>query len=115
MERAPFFFTASSIERAFQLAEQQAGFQVSAAAPVAAAPRIKAPVLLIHGDVDRKTPLAHSRRVFAALSGPKRLLVVPGAGHTESLNGREVWLEIDRWIDSYVQQITGEPEFRSKK
>ena len=98
-ERAPFFFTRTSIARALRLAEEQARFEVNAAAPVAAAPRIRAAVLLIHGERDVETPPAHSQRVFAALDGPKRLLLVPGAGHNGSLRG-EVWAEIDRWIDA---------------
>ena len=97
-ERAPFIFTRGSIDRAFALAEQQGGFSVDAASPVASASRIKAPVLLIHGAADRETPPDHSRRVFDALAGPKRLVLVPGAGHNLSLRGPDVWQEIDRWI-----------------
>ena len=98
-ERAPFVFTRRSIDRAFRLAEQQGRFSVDGASPLAAAPRVKAPVLLIHGAVDRETPPSHSQRVFDALTGPKRLLLVPGAGHNQSLRS-EVWTEIDRWIDA---------------
>jgi hypothetical protein len=101
-ERAPFVFTRGSIDRAFKLAEQQGGFSVDAASPLAAAPRIKAPVLLLHGAADRETPPDHSRRVFDALTGPKRLILVPGAGHNQSLRS-EVWAEIDRWLDAAVQ------------
>jgi pimeloyl-ACP methyl ester carboxylesterase len=100
-ERAPFIFTRGSIARAFTIAEREGGFSVDAASPVAAAGRIKAPVLLIHGAADRETPPSHSQRVFAALLGPKRLLLVPGAGHNQSLRG-DAWTEIDRWIDAYV-------------
>ncbi|HET7694802.1 MAG TPA: alpha/beta fold hydrolase [Vicinamibacterales bacterium] len=98
-ERAPFVFSRRSIARAFVLAEQQGGFSVDAASPVAAAPRIRVPVLLIHGAADRETPPSHSQRVFDALAGPKRLLLVPGAGHNQSLRPN-VWTEIDRWLDA---------------
>jgi uncharacterized protein len=97
-ERAPFVFTRASIDRAFQIAEGEGRFSVDAAAPVLAAPRITSPVLLIHGERDRETPSSHSRRVFAALRGPKRLILVPGAGHNESLRSPAVWDEIDRWV-----------------
>jgi pimeloyl-ACP methyl ester carboxylesterase len=99
-ERAPFVFSRGSIERAFTLAEQQAAFSVDAASPLAAGSRITAPVLLIHGAADRETPPAHSRRVFDVLSGPKRLVIVPGAGHNQSLRDAAVWSEIDKWIDA---------------
>lgn len=98
-ERAPFVFTRGSIERAFRLAEEQGRFTVDAAAPAAAAPRVKAAVLLIHGNADRETSPDHSRRIFDALTSRKHLIRVPGAGHNQSLGG-EVWTEIDRWIDA---------------
>jgi uncharacterized protein len=96
-ERAPFFATRAEIEQAFRLAEQQAGFAVDAVSPVAAASRIAVPVLLIHGANDRETPPDHSRRIYQALRGEKRLLIVPGRGHNDTLTA-EVWSEIDAWI-----------------
>jgi pimeloyl-ACP methyl ester carboxylesterase len=98
-ERAPFFFPDTAIRQAFELAERRARFQVDAVSPVAAAAAIKVPVLLVHGAEDRDTPPDHSRRVYRALAGPKRLILVPGARHNESLRP-EVWSEIERWIES---------------
>ena len=100
-ERAPFFFTRTTIARAFQLAEQQGHFPVDAVSPATAAAAITAPVLLIHGDSDTDTPPDHSKRVFARLTGPKRLILVPGAGHNQSLRA-DVWEEIERWIDTVL-------------
>lgn len=98
-DRSPFFISDAMIQRAFRLAEAQGRFEAAAVSPVAAAARIRIPVLLIHGELDRDTPPAHSERVFAALQGPKRLILVPGARHNESLAG-DVWPEIEAWIDS---------------
>ena len=91
-------FSKASITLALSLAEKQAHFKVDDVDPVAAARLISAPVLVIHGEDDVDTPPEHARRVFAALPGPKRLILVPGAGHSQALGG-EVWAEIDRWID----------------
>jgi pimeloyl-ACP methyl ester carboxylesterase len=104
-ERAPFFFTPGIVARAFELAEQQGEFQVDRASPVAAAAGIKVPVLLIHGEADSDTPPDHSRRVFAALQGPKRLMIVPGAAHNGSLRA-EVWAEIERWVDDVLAGLS---------
>ena len=71
--------------------------------PLKAASRLTIPVLLIHGDGDVETRPEHSRRVAAALAGPKRLILVPGAHHSESLRG-DVWPDIERWIDQYVDE-----------
>jgi pimeloyl-ACP methyl ester carboxylesterase len=100
-ERAPVFFTSGIIERAFQLAELQGHFNVDAVSPVEAAAHVLTPVLLIHGAADAETRPEHSRRVLAALAGPKRLILVPGARHNESLRG-EVWGEIEHWLDETI-------------
>jgi len=40
-------------------------------------------------------------RVLAALAGPKRLILVPGAHHNESLRG-DVWPEVERWVEDVL-------------
>jgi alpha-beta hydrolase superfamily lysophospholipase len=98
-ERAPWFFSSRIIARAFQQAEQTARFRVDDVSPMRSAANIRVPVLLIHGAADRDTRPDHSRRVFAALQGPKRLILVEGAGHNQSLNDEHVWIDIDTWLD----------------
>ena len=100
-ERAPHFFTAGIIRSAFAAAEREAAFEVDAVSPEKSAARITAAVLLIHGDADVDTPPDHSTRVFAALRGPKRLILVPGAAHNGSLRP-EIWREVEAWIDRVV-------------
>lgn len=100
-ERAPWVASRSNIEAAFRLAEEQAHFKVDEASPLLAAPHIEVPVFLIHGEADRETPPAHAERVFSALHGQKRLLLVPGAGHNDALRP-EVWAQIDTWLDQVV-------------
>jgi pimeloyl-ACP methyl ester carboxylesterase len=101
-ERAPSFFTADVLSRAFALVESHGRFRVDDVSPRAAAAAIVAPVLLIHGEADTDTPPAHSKRVLAALRGPKRLLLVPGAAHNGSLRAH-VWNEIDSWLDEALE------------
>ncbi len=100
-ERAPFFFTPKIIDRAFRIAEQHAHFDASEVSPLTAALAITIPVLLVHGANDTNTSPDHSRRVFAALAGPKRLILVPGARHNESLRP-DVWNEVELWIDDVL-------------
>ena len=104
-ERAPFFFTPNAIRRAFQLAEAEGRFTVDAVSPEDAARKIEAPVLIIHGSIDRDTPPDHSRRVFEALHGPKQLILVPDAGHNQSLSGA-VWQDIETWLDRALSART---------
>jgi len=42
---------------------------------------VKAPILIAHGDPDKTIPTNEGRRLFAAANEPKKLLIVPGAGH----------------------------------
>jgi pimeloyl-ACP methyl ester carboxylesterase len=100
-ERAPFFASRSNKEDALRIAEAEAKFDVAEVSSERAAPRIKCPVLLVHGAEDRETPPEHSERVFAALPGPKRLILVSHAGHANPLDG-PTWKEIDRWLDDVV-------------
>jgi uncharacterized protein len=103
VERAPFFFTASIIRRAFQLAAERGRFDIDAVSPEDAAARISVPVLLVHGAADVDTRPEHSQRVFRALHGPKRLILVPGATHNASLRP-DVWLVVENWIDRVLQK-----------
>jgi alpha-beta hydrolase superfamily lysophospholipase len=98
IERAQFFFTPNAIRRAFQLAEAEGRFSIEAVSPETAARKIQAPVLIIHGSIDRETSPDHSRRVFEALHGPRQLILVPNAGHNQSLTG-PVWQDIETWLD----------------
>jgi alpha-beta hydrolase superfamily lysophospholipase len=101
-ERAPFFASKGNIAEAFRMAEQEGKFRADDVSPMAAAVRIAAPVLLIHGDRDDQTPPAHSQRVFAALAEAKRRLVlVPGAGHGNALTA-DVWRRLDAWLQGQI-------------
>lgn len=104
-DRAPRLLTEGMIRDAFALAEQRGRFPVAAVSPETAAQSIRVPVLLVHGDRDKETPPHHARRVFEALKGPRELLLVPGAGHNESLSKTETWTVIDRWITAIMRGV----------
>ena len=101
-ERAPFVLSDSVINRAFTIAEERGQFRIDAVDVTAAARRMTRPVLLVHGADDSDTRPDHSRRVYEALAGPKGLILVPGAGHNESLSKGETWDRIERWIDELI-------------
>jgi pimeloyl-ACP methyl ester carboxylesterase len=100
-ERAPFFASKGNINEALAIAERAARFRVDEVSPVAAARRIEAPTLIIHGDHDDETPCAHSLRIFAALHEPKRLILVPNRGHRDSLTAG-VWRDVDAWLEGVL-------------
>jgi pimeloyl-ACP methyl ester carboxylesterase len=106
-DRAPPTMREAQIREAFDLAGKQAAFRVSDASPLRAASRITVPVLIVHGGEDRETSPDHSRRVYAALAGPKALRIVENAGHNGVLS--MIWPEVDRWIDEVATRPAAEP------
>ena len=46
---------------------------------------ISVPLLVLHGDEDRVTPIALGERLFAAASEPKHFVPFPGGSHVENL------------------------------
>jgi hypothetical protein len=101
-ERAPRLTPELFIRHAFRVAGERGNFDVDQVSPVRAAASIRVPVLLIHGAEDRDTGPDHSRRIYDALAGEKRLIVVGGAGHGRSLSGPNVWAAIEDWVEKLV-------------
>jgi uncharacterized protein len=99
LERAPFFATKGNIAAVLKAAEERASFRVDEVSPVDAAVRVEIPVLLVHGDHDEETPADHSQRIFSALRGPKRLILVANGGHSYLIDAG-VWRQIDGWLEA---------------
>ncbi|MBV8856340.1 MAG: alpha/beta hydrolase [Acidobacteria bacterium] len=57
-------------------------------------PRVRCPVLVVHGDRDTIIPVAQGRRLFEAAPEPKRLIIIEGAGHNDlSIVGGEKYID----------------------
>jgi pimeloyl-ACP methyl ester carboxylesterase len=101
-ERA-FYLPAWLVAKAFEYAEEKGTFQASRVSPEKAAARIKVPVFVIHGTADDATSPEHSLRIHGALAGPKKLMLVDGARHAQSLARPEAWGAIEGWIDDVMK------------
>jgi hypothetical protein len=66
---------------------------------LAAAPRVRVPALVIHGEDDRIIPAAQGRRLAEALAGPVRWVPVPDTGHNDLLTRQQVWDELAAFLD----------------
>lgn len=63
-------------------------------------PGLKMPAMFIHGTADRLVPATMSRRLYAAATQPKRLLMIEGASHSNYIGiGLE---EYRRGVDEFV-------------
>ena len=60
---------------------------------------VKAPILIAHGDPDETLPTAEAHLLFAAANEPKKLLIVPGAGHVVfSAAGEQYLSQVDQFM-----------------
>jgi len=81
------------------IAEWRAGFDADEVDAVAAARRIRAPLLAIVDGADPRMTEAIVRRVFDAHPGPKKLWVAPGADHTGASLSPAYWPTVSGFLD----------------
>jgi pimeloyl-ACP methyl ester carboxylesterase len=65
---------------------------------LAAAPAVRVPALVVHGERDEMIPVRQGRRIAEALAGPTRWVPVAAAGHNDLLGRGVVWDEIKRFL-----------------
>ncbi|MFX0574853.1 alpha/beta hydrolase [Nocardia nepalensis] len=59
--------------------------------------KLRAPVLIMHGDHDELLPIRHAERLYEAAPEPKQLVIFPGAGHNDLIMSLEVsWIDLIR-------------------
>lgn len=69
----------------------------------AAARKIFAPALVLHGDRDATVPVDEGYELYGALAGPKRLVILEGADHR--LTGAHLQKAVDEtseWLSEYL-------------
>jgi len=54
--------------------------------------KVKSPLLIAHGDPDHTIPTSEAQLLFASANEPKRLLIIPGAGHVPFGSAGEQYL-----------------------
>jgi uncharacterized protein len=60
---------------------------------------VRSPVLIAHGDPDRTIPTDEAHRLFASANEPKKLMIVPGAGHVVFADAGEQYLnQVERFM-----------------
>ena len=78
---AGWLVTRGLVDRVVVAMGEQAGFDPERDSPLAAAPQVRCPVLLLHGAEDDLVPPAQSALLAAALGGPVRCMLIPGQEH----------------------------------
>jgi fermentation-respiration switch protein FrsA (DUF1100 family) len=62
---------------------------------------VRSPILIAHGDPDHTIPTTEARLLFTAANEPKKLLIVPGAGHVVFGAAGEPYL---RQVEEFMRQ-----------
>jgi uncharacterized protein len=66
-------------------------------------PRLRAPLLVLHGDRDEIVPLEQGRNLFEAAPEPKRMHVFRGLGHNDLVSGAGA--EFAEVIAAWVRRV----------
>ena len=73
-----------------------------------AIPRVRIPVLVIHGECDPVIPIHSAKRLFELANEPKTFMSVPAGGHIV-LDAGGVFAELCKWIDGVFSQRGSAP------
>lgn len=69
-------------------------------------PRLKAPLLIVHGSEDRIVPVSHGERLFEIAAEPKRFARLDGGGHTD-LFDHGALAALDAFVNEVVRAGAG--------
>jgi fermentation-respiration switch protein FrsA (DUF1100 family) len=66
--------------------------------------RLRAPLLVLHGDADEVVPFRHGRAIFEAAPDPKSFYRIPGARHNDTyqVGGEAYWRAWETFLASTV-------------
>jgi hypothetical protein len=65
--------------------------------------RVRAPLLVLHGDADEVVPFVQGRDVFEAAREPKTFVAVPGARHNDiALAGPVYWSALSAFLTTHL-------------
>ncbi|HEY0858183.1 MAG TPA: alpha/beta fold hydrolase [Albitalea sp.] len=70
--------------------------------PLSAMPRIRVPVLLLHGEQDSIIPIAHSERLHEAAATNKQFIRIAGGQHLDALSRAGVRAQVLAAINAHI-------------
>jgi fermentation-respiration switch protein FrsA (DUF1100 family) len=67
--------------------------------------RLRAPLLLLHGDADEVVPFRHGKAIFAAAAEPKTFVRIPGGRHNDTweVGGAAYWEAWARFLATHAR------------
>jgi hypothetical protein len=69
--------------------------------------KVRAPILVLHGDRDEVVPFDQGKRVFAAALEPKEFYTIRGSGHNDTYiaGGEDYFQSLKEFIDKAKQVV----------
>jgi pimeloyl-ACP methyl ester carboxylesterase len=105
--RVPRPFLALGRPLVYTWIARQTGKRFAEVDPVAAAGRVRCPVLIVHGTADTFFPPAFAAAVCAALPGPKALTWLDGHDHFTVIQaGESLWQPVFAFFDAHLPSFT---------
>ena len=67
--------------------------------------RVNRPLLVVHGALDTMVPVSQGLRIYEAANEPKRLQVLPDAGHNDiaTSGGEDYWKALEEFIRELIE------------
>ena len=89
------------VSLASKISKMRVGWEFKDVSPITTLPRLKIPILFIHGEVDDYVPTFMCKQMYEVKKGSKDIYIVPNAGHAESY-----WNNKDKYekkIDEFLR------------
>lgn len=105
------FLSEQRIQHAVDRAGEMGGFDPDDADTERAASALQVPLLVIHGEEDRRIPISHARCLCDTAGDVSRLIAIPGKGHGNIFTGESrvtILLEIFNWFEQYLRTPDGQ-------
>lgn len=100
------FVPAGRIDEAVQKAGRVGGYDAAAADTEQAMEKLRVPVLLFHGEEDRRIPVRHGERLARAARGEHRFVRLPDCGHGDVMSGstgERILRESLQWFGGHLR------------
>ncbi|OGF51349.1 MAG: hypothetical protein A2044_07165 [Candidatus Firestonebacteria bacterium GWA2_43_8] len=87
------------------LAELRSGYKYKEANPIDSVKKTPLPVLIFHGDNDKRIDVENAKKIYDAASGPKKLIIIKYAGHVQALAyaAKEYKAETLKFLETYLK------------
>lgn len=86
-----------------KISKMRAGWDFKDVSPITTLPKVKIPILFIHGEEDDYVPTYMCKQMYAVKNGYKEIYIAPRSGHAEAYWKNKV--EYENKVDGFLKAI----------